>query len=218
MIGNALAVPTMSAVESTAAVASSIAASRRSSRTAAVAIPRPVTIARAGIVSTSIARTAIVAAAVIAPPVVAIPVVAIMVALAIIATAIKSASVISAIPGTRTNEHAPDKVVWSVIPVRSARIGIVIVVTVSADGRRPVGFINRAYADSERNLRPSAPRCKQQNTQQANEFYVAHALTFFRPEIGVVPRSAGIAPGEIAWGSHRQLVKHGSAGRVTHAS
>src|SRR4030095_8148637 len=213
MIGNALAVPTMSAVESTAAVASSIAASRRSSRTAAVAIPRPVTIARAGIVSTSIARTAIVAAAVIAPPVVAI-----MVALAIIATAIKSASVISAIPGTRTNEHAPDKVVWSVIPVRSASIGIVIVVTVSADGRRPVGFINRAYADAERNLRPSAPRCKQQNTQQANEFYVAHVLTFFRPEIGVVPRSAAIAPGEIAWGSHRQLVKHGSGGRVTHAS
>ena len=213
MIGNALAVPTMSAVESTAAVAASIAASRRSSRTAAVAIPRPLTIARAGIVSTSIARTAIVAAAVIAPPVVAI-----MVALAIIATAIKSASVISAIPGTRTNEHAPDKVVWSVIPVRSASIGIVIVVTVSADGRRPVGFINRAHADSERNLRPSAPRCKQQNTQQANEFYVAHVLTFFRREIGVVPRSAGIAPGEIAWGSRRQLVKHGTGGRVTRTS
>jgi len=95
-----------------------------------------------------------------------------IVAVAVIAaTTVEAAAVVTAVePWAGADEDAADEVVRSVIAVGSASIGIVAVVTVGAGRGGADGTVNRAYPDTETNLRVGAARGKKQNSQQSNIF------------------------------------------------
>ncbi len=85
------------------------------------------------------------------------------VAVAITRTAIETARpIVSVIPGTSTDKYAANKPVRPVIPVGSASVWIIAVVSVRTSRRRPNARHNRSYANTNRYLSVGAS-CHSQN-------------------------------------------------------
>ncbi len=76
---------------------------------------------------------------------------------AITRTAVETARpIVSVIPGASADKYAANKPVRPVIPVWSASVRIIAVVSIRANRRRPDARDNRSYANTNRHLSRSA--------------------------------------------------------------
>ena len=71
---------------------------------------------------------------------------------AIVRTPVISRPIIAVIPGACADKHAPDKIARPVIPIGRAGIGIVVIVAVRANWRRP-NRVSGPIADTHGDLR-----------------------------------------------------------------
>jgi hypothetical protein len=78
--------------------------------------------------------------------------------------AIESPPVESVKPGTGADEEAIGEPLRTVVAIRGARIGRVVVVAILTCGRSPNISITRSYADTNRNLRLGVSRGNHQST------------------------------------------------------
>src|SRR3954447_26042050 len=94
-----------------------------------------------------------------------------VVPMAVVAATVVASAVVTVVPGARADEDAAHKVFRPVVSVRSASIGVVIVIPVCADRRSGYVTVTGTNPNSHRNLGGCAYRCYPNQDSQERKIF-----------------------------------------------